>query len=62
MGGISIMQMLVIIMLIMQVVFMWKIFAKAGFAPVLSLLTVIPVIGLFALGYVACSKWKVEKQ
>ena len=35
----------------------WQIFKKAGFSPWLSLLTVIPVVGLFTLYYVAFARW-----
>ncbi len=36
----------------------WRIFKKAGFAPVLSLLVWFPLIGLIVLYYVAFSDWK----
>jgi len=35
----------------------WQIFKKAGFSPWLSLLTFIPVVGLFTLYYVAFRRW-----
>jgi hypothetical protein len=35
----------------------WQIFKKAGFSPWLSLLTFIPVVGLFTLYYVAFTRW-----
>ena len=35
----------------------WFIFKKAGLKPVLSLLTVVPIVNLFMLYYVAFSKW-----
>jgi uncharacterized protein (DUF983 family) len=35
----------------------WQIFKKAGFSPWLSLLTFIPVVGLFTLYYVAFARW-----
>jgi hypothetical protein len=36
----------------------WQIFKKAGFAPALSLLTVIPGVNLIVLYVVAFSDWK----
>jgi hypothetical protein len=35
----------------------WKIFKKAGFSPYLSLLTVVPIVNLVTVYYVAFSKW-----
>jgi hypothetical protein len=35
----------------------WRIFKKAGFSPWLSLLTFVPVVGLFTLYYVAFTRW-----
>jgi len=35
----------------------WQIFKKAGFSPWLSLLTFIPVVGLFTIYYVAFTRW-----
>jgi hypothetical protein len=35
----------------------WQIFKKAGFSPWLSLLTMIPLAGLFVLYYVAFARW-----
>ncbi len=35
----------------------WQIFKKAGFSPWLSLLTMIPLVGLFALYYLAFTRW-----
>jgi hypothetical protein len=36
----------------------WVIFKKAGFSPALSLLTIIPVVGLVVLYVVAFSEWR----
>jgi hypothetical protein len=35
----------------------WTIFKKAGFRPWLSILIMIPVVGIFALYYFAFTKW-----
>ena len=35
----------------------WRIFKKAGFSPWLSLLTMIPLVNLFVLYYVAFARW-----
>ena len=37
----------------------WFIFRKAGFSPWLSLLTVIPLVGIVVLYVVAFSQWRV---
>ena len=36
----------------------WKIFSKAGFSGVLSLLMIVPLVSLIVLYCVAFSKWK----
>ena len=36
----------------------WQIFKKAGFAPALSILILIPLVNLIVLYYVAFSEWK----
>jgi hypothetical protein len=36
----------------------WQILKKAGFAPALSLLIVVPLVNLILLYYVAFSDWK----
>jgi hypothetical protein len=38
----------------------WQIFKKAGFAPALSILIVIPLVNLIVLYYVAFSDWKAR--
>jgi hypothetical protein len=35
----------------------WQIFKKAGFSPWLSLLTMIPLVGLVTLYYLAFARW-----
>lgn len=37
----------------------WMIFKKAGFAPALSLLTLIPGVNLIVLYVIAFSEWKI---
>lgn len=36
----------------------WKIFQKAGFAPALSILMVVPLVNLIVIYVVAFSDWK----
>ena len=36
----------------------WMIFKKAGFAPILSVLMMVPVVGLIVIYIVAFSEWK----
>jgi hypothetical protein len=36
----------------------WQIFKKAGFAPALGILMVVPLVNLILLYYVAFSEWK----
>jgi hypothetical protein len=38
----------------------WQIFKKAGFAPALSLLIVIPLVNLIVLYVIAFSDWKFD--
>jgi hypothetical protein len=38
----------------------WKIFKKAGFPPAISLFTVIPIVNLLTLYWVAFSRWPGE--
>jgi hypothetical protein len=47
------------IFLIVAIVPYWMIFKKAGFAPALSLLMIIPGVSLVVLFVVAFSDWKV---
>jgi len=39
----------------------WRIFSKAGFHPALSILTVVPIINLITLYYIAFSVWPIHK-
>ena len=43
----------------LKVIPYWQIFKKAGFEPALSILTIIPLVNLILLFYVAFSDWKV---
>jgi hypothetical protein len=47
-----------LILLPIPIIPFWHIFKKAGFAPLLSLLIVFPLINLVVLYYVAFSPWK----
>ncbi len=40
----------------------WKIFSKAGFPGALSLLTVIPVVGLITVFVIAFSEWPSQRR
>lgn len=42
---------------ILVIIPFWKIFKKAGFPPYLSLFTIVPVINLLTLYFVAFSEW-----
>ncbi len=47
---------------VLIVVPLWKICARAGFNPLLSLLAIIPVIGLLAVaGILAFSEWPASR-
>jgi len=48
----------IVIFLAIAVVPYWKIFEKAGFAPALSLLMIVPLANLIVLYYVAFAEWK----
>jgi hypothetical protein len=58
MGGISIWQLLVVLIYFLLVVLpFWQIFRKAGFSPWLSLLMLIPVVNLVMLYVLAFATW-----
>ena len=38
----------------------WRIFSRAGFAGVLSLLMLVPLVNLIVLYYVAFARWNVK--
>ena len=40
----------------------WKIFGKAGFSPVLSLLMLVPLVNIIMLYYLAFADWPSLKQ
>ena len=40
----------------------WKIFSKAGYKGALSLLMVIPFVGIVLLFFLAFSEWPIEKK
>jgi hypothetical protein len=48
-------------MWILLIIPFWRIFAKAGFNPALSLLTVIPIANLVVVYYVAFSRWPSDR-
>ena len=47
-----------IVMIPVAIIPYWVIFRKAGFAPALSILILIPLVNLIVLYYVAFSEWK----
>lgn len=47
----------IVVMGVVVLIPLWLIFKKAGFSPWLSLLTVVPLVGLFVLYYVAFARW-----
>lgn len=55
---------LIIVLLIVPlfIIPFWYIFKKAGFAPALSLLMIVPLANLLILYYVAFSHWKTRPQ
>ncbi len=40
----------------------WKIFSKAGYNGTLSILMVIPIVGIVLLFYLAFSRWPIERK
>jgi hypothetical protein len=40
----------------------WKIFSKAGFFPIFSLLMAVPVLNILVLYYVAFARWPALKK
>ncbi|CFQ88074.1 MULTISPECIES: hypothetical protein [Yersinia] len=58
MGGVSITEILAIIVVFFSFIFpMGKVFSKAGFHPAMCLLLLIPVVNIIALYYLAYAKW-----
>jgi len=53
--GVMFLPYLIVVVLI--VIPFWKIFEKAGFSPVLSLLMLVPVINIIMIYYIAFSNW-----
>jgi TRAP-type C4-dicarboxylate transport system permease small subunit len=51
---------LIIVGLIIVLPF-WKIFSKAGFSGVLSILMIIPIVNLFMIFYLAFAEWPALK-
>jgi hypothetical protein len=51
--------MFLIVLLPVVIIPYWVIFKKAGFAPALSLLVLIPLVNIIVLYVVAFSDWKV---
>jgi hypothetical protein len=51
---------LLVILVILPIVIVpyWQIFKKAGFAPALSILMLVPLVNLILLYYVAFSQWR----
>jgi hypothetical protein len=50
----------VLVYLILAVLFVipfWRIFGKAGFPPVFSLIMLVPVVNLIAIYFVAFAQW-----
>lgn len=47
---------------IISLVIWWKIFSKAGYSGVLSLLMLIPLVNLFMMLYLAFSTWPLEEE
>jgi hypothetical protein len=57
-------QELVLIVLVLVVIILpfWKIFKKAGFSPLLSLLLFVPGINILLIFYLAFADWPSLKQ
>ena len=51
-----------LIVSILVIIPFWRIFKKAGFHPALSILTVIPIVNLVVIYYVAFSEWAMDKK
>ncbi len=61
--GVGVFELILILTVVaVAIVPVWVIFAKAGFPGILSLATLVPVLNLIILYYVAFSKWPVHKE
>ena len=62
-GGISIWQVLILLLIFLTtVVPFWQIYKKAGFNPWLSVLMIFPLLNVIMLFYLAFSSWPTSKQ
>lgn len=50
------------IFLLLAIIPYWQIFKKAGFAPALSLLMIVPLANLLILYYIAFAKWTTQSR
>lgn len=64
-GAIELLLMIVVIAVLAiacVVIPYWRIFRKAGFQPVLSLLMIVPLVNIAMLYYLAFAKWPSLQQ
>jgi hypothetical protein len=52
---------ILVIILPLLIIPYWQILKKAGFAPALSLLIIVPIVNLLLLYYVAFSDWEPNR-
>jgi hypothetical protein len=53
----------VALIVVALVIFAWsRVFAKAGYSPILCLLMLIPVVNLLTFLWFAFSRWPIQKQ
>jgi hypothetical protein len=52
----------ILVVVLVMVLPYWKIFKKAGFAPALSLLMLVPLVNIIMLFFLAFSEWPALKK
>jgi hypothetical protein len=52
----------ILIMVAIVVWLYWRIFSKAGFSGLFSLLMLVPVINIITLAYLAFAEWPIQKR
>ncbi len=67
MFGIGVPELLVLaimggLVVLLVVLPFWKIFTKAGFSGWLSLFMIVPLVGVFALFYLAFAEWPTQRE
>jgi uncharacterized membrane protein YhaH (DUF805 family) len=63
-GGVMLVIALIIglLSLVLSIIVWWKIFSKAGYSGALSLLMLVPIVGLIVVLYLAFATWPIQRE